>query len=114
VGAVVWSSLMVPDLATGWSRVEELNLRSEECSDRQKPRERTLFTLPAAYPTEGSWREVAGWFRLDLGQVCAENGVALAECAVKSLSPGEEVEIPLRRHAAGPPIRNRVGGGVRR
>ena len=101
---------LLPEREVPWGRVAELTLSLEDCVERREEREEARFTLPASYPDAVSWRQVAVWFRLDETEVCRANGVAPAECSGRTLAPGEGLDLPLRHHAPGPPVRVRGEG----
>lgn len=101
---------MLPDRAVPWERVTELRVSPEDCLERREERQESMFTLPLEHPEPVTWERVAHWFRLDPNEVCAVNGVGRAACPAQTLAPGEELALPLLRHAAGPPGRGATSG----
>jgi hypothetical protein len=108
LAGVVWGQSLLPRRAVPWGSVSELDVSSEDCEERREEKQVGSFTLSARQPEPVPWSEVARWFRLDPAEVCAMNGVAAADCGERRLAPGEEVAIPLRHHAPGPPSRVRA------
>lgn len=91
--AARWSPAAPP----GWRLAERFAFDGAQCEERLGERETAPFTVPAGRPAPLPAAELAGWFRIDAGALCAANGVAAAACAGHAFAPGQEVALPLGR-----------------
>ncbi|HEX2163432.1 MAG TPA: hypothetical protein VHM02_05745 [Thermoanaerobaculia bacterium] len=93
LAAARWSPAAPP----GWRLAERFAFDGAQCEERLGERETAPFTVPAGRPAPLPAAELAGWFRIDAGALCAANGVAAAACAGHAFAPGQEVALPLGR-----------------